>query len=79
MIDHDRTPLPDALAALLAARGWTAYRLAAESGLTRTQVARIVSGDRDCTTATLFRLAGALGVSLAAFDPCVPPKKEPAR
>ncbi len=59
-------PVPFAarLRALLAARGWTAYRLARESGVTRQQLGRILSGQQQPGWETACRLADALGVGV---------------
>jgi transcriptional regulator with XRE-family HTH domain len=57
------------LAELLAARGWTAYRLAAESGVDASTIGRLLSGERahSVTLRTVAALAAALKVSVEIF------------
>lgn len=68
------------LAALLAERGWTRYRLAKESGLDESYVRRLVSGEQtDPGWASVVRLAAALGVSTEAFLHHTPEQEERGR
>jgi transcriptional regulator with XRE-family HTH domain len=56
------------LARLREARGWSAYRLAKEAGVTSGQLSHLESGRRGPTLETARKLARALGVSLAEWD-----------
>lgn len=49
------------------ARGWSAYRLAKESGVAPSVLSR-VEGGRTVTLETARKVFAALGVSLAVFD-----------
>ena len=57
-------PLARTLRAAREAKGWTVYRLSAESGVQQSAIARIESGERTASWPTVCRLAAALGVSL---------------
>lgn len=50
------------------AKGWTAYRLAAESGVPQQTISKLLNGERtDPYFSTVCRLAGALGVKVDKF------------
>lgn len=67
--DRKRKPQPgEVIAGLRAAKGWTPYRLAKESGVPPQTVYRLESGARTPGLAVLGRLCAALGASLAVFD-----------
>ncbi len=52
---------------LMAERGWTAYRLAKESGLSESTLANIFKRNNVPTIATLEDVCSAFGISLAQF------------
>lgn len=62
------------LRALRQARGWSLGSLAARAGLSKTNVAKLETGDGNPSLETLLRLAEALGITLgallAADQPC---------
>jgi transcriptional regulator with XRE-family HTH domain len=62
--------MPNAVARLLAARGWTDGRLAVASRLDRAHVNQVKNGRALPTVATALAIAAALGVPVAvAFPP----------
>ena len=68
------------VARLLDHKGWTAYRLAKEAGLTQTGVIGLVKGRREPHGTTLQRMLAAAGVPWAWLDDVMEdPPKEPAR
>lgn len=50
------------------AKGWTAYRLAQESGVSQSQISRAEAGKRALSLESARKICEAMGVSLAAFD-----------
>lgn len=52
---------------LMAERGWTAYRLAKESGLSESTLANIFKRNTVPSIATLEAVCSAFGISLAQF------------
>jgi len=54
-----------AIADELHRRGWTKYRLAQESGVSKTSVSEYLRGHREIETAALERICHALGLSLS--------------
>lgn len=52
---------------LMAERGWTAYRLARESGLSESTLANIFKRNTVPSIATLESVCAAFGISLAQF------------
>jgi transcriptional regulator with XRE-family HTH domain len=67
---------PQAVARLLAERGWTVYRLSRESGVGQNVLARWLKGRKgdktdapDVTLETARAVFRALGASLALLDP----------
>lgn len=52
---------------LMAERGWTAYRLAKESGLSESTLANIFKRNTVPSIATLEAVCAAFGISLAQF------------
>jgi transcriptional regulator with XRE-family HTH domain len=69
MPTKSRETFADRLASLMAERGLTAYALAKKCGITQMSLLRILKGQQP-KLPTLFAVADALGVSLAAFDDC---------
>jgi transcriptional regulator with XRE-family HTH domain len=57
----------EVLARLRAAKGWTMYRLAMESGLKQQSLWNLESGKMQPKLATAVKIARALGVSVEAF------------
>jgi transcriptional regulator with XRE-family HTH domain len=49
--------------------GWTQEQLAAESGLPQSHISRLEAGKHSPSRATLEKIAKALGVDVAVFDP----------
>lgn len=65
----DPTPtFASILARLREAQGWTVYRLAQESGVSKQFLAELERGEKQPSLAVAGKLARALGVGLAAFD-----------
>lgn len=59
---------PAKVRAAMDARGWTAYRLAAESGVRQQVISKLLNGERtDPYFSTVCRLADALGVKVDRF------------
>ena len=52
------------LASLRKARGWSRYRLATESGISRDHIGNIERGRKDPTISLLIRIAKALDVPI---------------
>ena len=46
------------------AKGWTQYRLAKESGISREAIAKIESGNRTPNLTTFIVLMGAMGIEI---------------
>lgn len=70
----------NAMARLLAARGWSDAELAAEARLDRAHVNQVKNGRSLPTVATALAIAHALGVRVVvAFPPGSSAKRRPAR
>lgn len=59
-------------------KGWSQYKLHKEAGIGQSTISQIESGTRYPNTATLQKIAKALGVSMAEFDGSNENKKEAA-
>jgi transcriptional regulator with XRE-family HTH domain len=57
------------------ARGWTKYRLAQESGVTKENLSKLERPGSDPKLSTLSKLAAALGVSARELVPEAPRRK----
>jgi transcriptional regulator with XRE-family HTH domain len=70
----------NAVARLLAARGWTDAQLAARAGIDRAHLNQVKNGRALPTVATALAIAHALGVPVAsAFPPGASARRRPAR
>ena len=52
---------------LMKQRGWTAYRLSKESGLSQSTLAHVFRRDSEPTISTLETICGAFGITLSQF------------
>lgn len=63
-------PPGEVIAGIRRAKDWTVYRLAKESGVDPSALARIEAGTQSTSLRAALLLARALGVSMAVFDVC---------
>lgn len=63
------TDFRQAIADELDRRGWSKYRLAQESGVSKTSVSEYLRGHREIETAALERICRVLGLALAPSPP----------
>jgi len=80
MSTADRHTLAEQLRLAIKASGFTAYRLAKDSGVSSPQITRFLRGERDMSLVISDKICHVLGLRFCQEDKAlVPVKKSPAR